>query len=630
MAGKYDALAKFIIKNVGGKENIASLTHCITRLRFKLKDESKADTEALKGQKGIVTVMQSAGQYQVVIGNHVPDVFAEVVKIAGISTGAVETTEEKMTIGQKAIDIISGTFSPVLAVLAATGMIKGLLGLLSYFSLLDTGSGTYQILYIAADGFFRYLPVFLGFTAAKKFKLSPFIGMALGIGLIYMDDVTNLASMEPIGQLFTGTFFEGNVYTHFLGIPVMLPQAGYTSSVVPVLLGVFAASKLEVALRKIIPDVIKTFVVPMLTLMIVTPLIFIVIGPVATILTAIVGSVTMWAYGLSPVLAGALVGGFWQVLVIFGLHWGLVPIFLLNLTTYGYDFILAPFFVASFAQTMVIVAIAIKTRDKNLRSISIPIIISGLFGVTEPAIYGISLPRKTPFIISCIASGLGGAYLGLGGIKRFMVGGYGIFGFPTFINPETNDVSSMMVAVVGCIIAMVAAFVMTMFIYKEDDVEESGVVVGNTDNNVITSPIKGTVMDIADVQDQAFASGALGKGVAVNPAEGKVYAPVDGKIATLFPTKHAIGIVSNDGAEILIHVGTDTVNLQGKYFDAKVQQGDMVKRGDLLLEFDLEAITNEGYSLITPIVITNSDKYSDIVAKTDIDTQISEELMVLV
>lgn len=635
MASKYDALARIIIQNVGGKSNVISLAHCITRLRFKLKDESKANTEVLKKTDGIVTVMQSGGQYQVVIGNHVPDVYEVVNQIGGFgaqSEVAPETPKQKMSPGAALIDIISGVFQPTLGVLAATGMIKGLLALCVFFGWMSDKGGTYLLLFSVADGFFHYLPVFLGFTAAKKFNVNQFTGMALGAALLYANDVLVINSLEPVSTLFANTDFATNVYTTFLNIPVLWPAAGYASSVIPIILAVWVASKVEAFWKKVTPDVVKTFLVPMLTLMICTPLTFIVVGPIASFLTSLIGVLTTNLYALSPLVAGLLIGATWQILVIFGLHWGLVPIMIANLGSMGYDFSIAPYFAASFAQTAVIFAILFKTKDKKLKALCIPATISGLFGVTEPAIYGISLPKKKPFVISCIAAGIGGAIMGGVGAKIYTFGGLGVFGIPTFIDTKTNNITSMIWALVAVAVAIVIAFVLTLITYKDDVTLTPNQVTAKTStgkDNKITSPLKGVVKELSEVEDQAFADGLMGKGVAVLPSEGKLVAPVDGEVTTLFPTGHAVGIIADFGAEILIHIGMDTVKLNGKYFTQKVKQGDKVKKGQLLIEFDIEAIKKAGYSVLTPIIITNHENFTDVVYETGKKIDYNQNLMIL-
>ena len=617
MASKYDGLARIIIQNVGGKSNVVSLTHCITRLRFKLKDESKANTEVLKATDGIVTVLQSGGQYQIVIGNHVPDVYAVVNQIGGFGGegAAVDSGEkEKMTL----IDIISGIFSPLLGVLAATGMVKGLLALASFCGMSET-SGTYIILYSVADGFFYFMPIFLGYMAAMKFGMNKFVGMAIGAALVY-PNIVDLTSLEPIGTIFAGTAFETNIYTKFLGFPVLLPGGGYASSVIPVILSVFVGAKIEKLWKKIIPDVVKNFLVPMCTLVVIIPLTFLVVGPIASLAASAIGWVTSGAYSLSPIIAGLIVGGFWQVLVIFGLHWGMVPIMMNNISILGYDAVISPYFTATFAQTAVIVAILIKTKDKNIRSLAVPAAISGTFGVTEPAIYGISLPKKKPFIISCIASAIGGAVIGALNVKCYIFGALGIFAFPSYIDKATNDLSSMYGALIGVVVAIVIAFVLTMITYKDEEkkpaakIEEKPAASGKSmKKSMIVSPLKGMVKPLSEVEDEAFSSGALGQGIAIEPMEGKLTAPADGTISAFFPTGHAIGMTTEDGAEILMHVGMDTVKLEGKYFTPKAKQGDHVKKGQVLLEFDIQKIKKAGYSTVTPVLITNSDQYTDIV-----------------
>ncbi|MCP5455526.1 MAG: PTS glucose transporter subunit IIA [Thermotogae bacterium] len=631
MASKYDALARIIIQNVGGKSNVISLTHCVTRLRFKLKDESKANTEVLKKTEGIVTVMKSGGQYQIVIGNHVPDVFEVVNKIGGFSSADnyTEMPKQKMNPGAALIDVISGIFAPTLGVLAATGMIKGLLALFVYFNIISEAGGVYQILYAVSDGFFHYLPIILGYSAAKKFNVNLFTGLALGGGLMYVDDVLKLAATTPIATIFAGTDFAANVYTKFLGIPVLLPASGYASSVIPIILAVWMASKIEKMWKKVIPDVVKTFLVPMLTLAIATPLTFLVIGPIASVLTSAITVLTNSVYGFSPIIAGIVVGALWQILVIFGLHWGVVPIGIINMSTYGRDPILSLMFAASFAQTAVVLAIILKTKNKKLKSLGIPAFISGIFGVTEPAIYGVTLPKKTPFLISCIGGAIGGAIIGGAHVYGYMIGGLGVFGIPSYINRAENDISGMLWALLAVAVAMVFSFIVTIITYKDDKEEETSVKVSSAEKERLITPLKGTVKDLSEVKDEAFSGGALGNGVAIIPTEGKLVAPADGTITTAFPTGHAIGIKTDLGAEILIHIGMDTVKLNGKYFTKKVNQGDRVKKGQILLEFDINGIKKEGYEIITPVVITNTNIYNDIVYETGKETNFGETLITL-
>ncbi|ADL50781.1 beta-glucoside-specific PTS transporter subunit IIABC [Clostridium cellulovorans] len=628
---KYEKLATDIIKNVGGKENVNSLTHCITRLRFKLKDESKANTEVLKKMDGVVTVVKSGGQYQVVIGNHVPDVYADVVAIGGFQTegGDGQESNEKKSLFNSFIDVISGVFAPTLGVLAATGMIKGFNALFVALNIITNTSGTYQVLNAIGDSLFYFFPIFLGFTAAKKFNANQFIGMALGAVLVY-PALNKLTAAPPLYTLFGGTVIESSVQLTFLGIPVILMD--YSSSVIPIVLSVYIAAKVEKFFKKVIPDVVKTFLVPFCTLLIVAPLALIVIGPVATWAGKLLGTATLAIYNLSPVIAGIFLGGFWQVFVIFGLHWGLIPIAINNLTLLHYDTILAVVLGASFAQTGVVLAILCKTKNTKLKSLAIPAFISGIFGVTEPAIYGITLPRKRPFTLSCIAAGIGGGMIGLMGTKGYMIGGLGIFAFPSYISPEGMD-KGFYGAIIGVIVSFVLGFLFMFFSGFKDEEEgekkNEKSVEKLIKQEVIVSPLKGEVKELSQVKDEAFSSGALGKGIAIEPAEGKIIAPVDGVLTTFFPTGHALGITSNSGAEILIHIGMDTVQLNGKYFSPKAKQGDVIKAGDVLLEFDIKAIKGEGYSLTTPIIVTNSDNYLDIVETDKKAVDYKDDLLVV-
>lgn len=481
MASKYDGLARIIIQNVGGKSNIISVAHCITRLRFKLKDESKANKEVLESTDGVIKVMQAGGQYQVVIGNQVNDVYDAVLEVGHLAAaGAVDeegnAVEETSGGGKKSpvsllIDVISGTLQPTLGVMAATGIIKGLLALFDFLGLIPAASGTYQVWYAVADGFFYFMPIVLGYTAAKKFKVNEFIGMAIGIALCYPAMVNSTAG-TVLGTVFTGTAFEMSYYLTFFGIPVIMPASGYTSSVVPIILAVAIAAPLEHWLKKVIPDVIKLFVVPFVTLIVMVPLTYLVIGPIASILCSILSLFFNVIYSIPVVgglIGGVLIGAFWQVLVIFGLHWSLVPLAMINYSLLGYDFILSPYFCVSFAQTFVVLAIVLKTKDEKLKKIAIPAFISGIFGVTEPAIYGVTLPKKTPFIYSCIAGAIGGAFTGLMRTRSYSIGGLGLFGLPSFIDTTgVMGLTNMIYILIAILIASVAGFAMTYVLYKDE------------------------------------------------------------------------------------------------------------------------------------------------------------------
>ena len=621
--GKYNDLARDIIKNVGGKENINGLTHCVTRLRFKLKDESKANDDVLKNMQGIVTVMKSGGQYQVVIGNHVQDVYNDVTALIDVDN--LNTSSEEKKSGKlldKAIDVVSGIFQPILGIMAACGMVKGLNALFVAMGLYSDTSGGYMMINAIGDALFTFLPLFLGYTSAKKFGLKPMIGLVVGAIMCYPGiQASSISSgKDAIFTLFQGTMFASPIYIDFFGIPVI--SMDYTGTVIPVILAVYFAAKCEKLFNKFIPDLVKFFFVPMLTLLVALPVAFIVIGPIATFGSTIISEFVFAIRDFSPLLAGAIVGGTWQILVIFGMHWGFIPVYINNIMTMGYDNVMMPFFACTFATSAVVLAILFKTKDKKLKEMALPNFISGIFGVTEPAIYGILLPLKKPFIISCIAGAIGGGFYGFFNFRKFMVGGMGIFELPAMIEPD-GSMGNLIVALSGIAITMVIAFILTMILYKdkeevkEETKEEIKEITTEVKNNminkeVIDSPIKGEVIKLSNIQDDAFASGVLGSGVAIMPTEGVVVAPVDGEITTLFPSLHAIGITSEKGVELLIHVGLDTVQLGGKGFKAYVKQGDKVKKGQRLLDFAIEEIEKAGYSVVTPVVITNTAEYLEV------------------
>lgn len=487
----------------------------MTRLRFKLKNEAVANTDVLKNMDGIVTVIQSGGQYQVVIGNHVSEVYAQVMTAGGLQEGGSETASgEKMGLFNSFIDMISGVFSPTLGVLAATGMIKGFTALFLTVGLLTKESGTYQILNALGDCLFYFFPIFLGYTSAKKFGSNIFIGMAIGATLVYPSFGTITAAGEPLYTLFSGTIFESPVYITFLGIPVILMS--YTSSVIPIIISTYIGSKLEAFFRKVTPSVVRTFLVPFFTLLVTVPLALIAIGPVSTWAGQLLGQGTLFLYNLSPVIEGLLVGAFWQVFVIFGLHWGLVPIALNNMAVLKSDPILAASFGASFAQTGAVLAIMLRTKNAKLKSLSIPAIISGIFGVTEPAIYGITLPRKKPFILSCVAAAVGGGIVGLMGTKGYILGGLGIFGIPSYISPDGMD-KGFYGAIAAIVISFILGFILVFFSgFKDEEAAESKS--GGTARSVLVkqetvgSPLKGQIRALSELTDEAFLQAQWAKG----------------------------------------------------------------------------------------------------------------------
>lgn len=588
---KYEELVNFIIKNIGGKENVISLTHCVTRLRFQLKDESKANDEVLKANDGIITVMHTAGQYQIVIGNHVGDVYETILPKLGLS-GEVVETKNKTSIKDKFVDLVSSIFMPAIGMLCACGMIKGLNTILSFAGIYSSTSGLYTLIDAIGDSIFYFFPVIIGYTSAKKFKLTPFVGMVIGLALCY--PTINGADLSIVG-------IQMNV--------------SYTSTVLPVILTVAVAAPMERLLNKYIPDVVKSFLTPMIVILLSTILGYMIIGPVANTVAGWLSVGVLSLYSISPVLAGIVFGGLWQVFVVFGVHITFIVLAIMNLAAGHPDPILSLQAFVAFSQTAVVLAIFLKTKQKKLKSICFPAIISGVFGVTEPAIYGITLQRLPMFVISCIGGSLSGAYAAFAGLKYQQMAGMGIFEMPAMF-PQNGTGAAMFQCVIASAFAIIPTFIAAYVFYRDDHKEDN---VTESLSEEVNQPIEGKIIPLNQVEDDAFSQEVLGKGIAIIPSEGKVYAPFDGTVITLFPTKHAIGIVSDNGCEVLIHIGMNTVQLNGKYFTSHVQQGDKVKKGQLLVEFDIDHILQEGYNLETPVIITNTKDYSNINTNTNKD-----------
>ncbi|WDH76054.1 beta-glucoside-specific PTS transporter subunit IIABC [Exiguobacterium marinum] len=595
---QYKQLAETIVEHVGGKENVKSVFHCATRLRFKLKDESKASAATLKQQDGIITVVQSGGQFQVVIGNNVPYVYKEIVEVGGFQTASTDA-EEKTGVFNRLIDVIAGIFTPILGPMAGSGLLKGLLAILVALGLLTQEMGTYVVLNAAADALFYFLPVILGHSAAKKFGGNPYIGMIIGGALVY----PSIVAIQGAGESLT-----------FLNVPVVLMS--YASSVIPIILATYVSSKVETFFNRHTHEAVRNFTTPMMALLLVVPLTFLAIGPVATYASQGLANGYSFLYDLSPTIAIAFIGAFWQVLVMFGLHWGLVPIIINNLSVVGMDTIVVGVLMATFGQVGAVLAITLKAKNPKVKGLGTSSTIAGVFGITEPAMYGLTLPRKKPFVFGMIGGAAGGVIGGLFGTAAYAMGGLGIFSIPVMI-PTTGVDLAFYGAFIGMAVAAVVALVLTMVFHKEEATVESQEqeVAESVSEQVgfpVSAPLKGEVVSLETVRDEVFSSGAMGKGIAIMPSEGTVYAPFDGEIVTVYPSKHAIGLRSNTGVEVLIHIGIDTVKLNGKYFETFVTDGQKVKEGDSLVRFDMDAIAREGYDTITPIIVTNTDHYLDV------------------
>ncbi|AND79254.1 beta-glucoside-specific PTS transporter subunit IIABC [Streptococcus pantholopis] len=645
MAKDYTELAQDIVTHVGGKDNIVKLVHCVTRLRFTLKDESKADDEYLKQRDGIVTVVKAGGQYQVVIGNHVPDVYAAVTEVAGITGGGgIDVDEGDVSQGNlfdRFIALVSGLFQPMLGALSAAGMIKGLVAVMAAVGVPET-DGAYVILNAAGDGFFQFLPLILALTAAKRFKMEQFTALAIGFALVYPNIAASFSAETPLYTLFKGTFIESPIYATFFGLPIIFPASSYLQTVLPIIVAVWIGSKIEGFFKKIIPDVVKVFVVPFFTILITVPLSFLVIGPVMSWASDLVGVIFTGIYGFSPVVYGLVLGAMWQVLVMFGLHWGLVPLAILELQK-GPGVILVATVAICFAQAGSLLNIMFRTKEDKVKQLSIPAFISALFGVTEPAIYGITLPMRLPFIMTCVSGALTGAYLAFFDVHMQVMGGLGLFAIPSFIEPD--NAMTLIHFLIAIVANFVIGFILTQFVKIPYLYGGPAAEAGASDANasvqkaaplkeikqeILSSPLTGQVVNLADVPDEVFASGAMGEGIAVEPTIGEVLAPVKAEITLVFPSKHAIGMRTENGAELLIHVGMDTVSLDGKGFESFVAVGDQVKAGQKLLSFDIETIKAAGLPVTAPVIVTNSDAFTDILTTQERDVVAGDYLLTAV
>lgn len=595
---QYKTLADDIIRHVGGKENVKSVFHCATRLRFKLKDERKANPEVLKNHDGVITVVQSGGQFQVVIGNNVPYVYQDVVAAGGFQTSSSDE-EGKTGVFNQLIDVIAGIFTPILGPMAGSGLLKGLLAILVAFGLLTQDMGTYIVLNAAADALFYFLPVILGHSAAKKFGGNPYIGMIIGGALVYPAIVT----MQGAGETLT-----------FLNLPVVLMS--YASSVIPIILATYVSSKVEKFFNARTHEAVRNFTTPMMALLIVVPLTFLAIGPVATYASQGLAGGYSFLYELSPVVAIAFIGAFWQVLVMFGLHWGLVPIIINNLAVVGMDTIVVGVLMATFGQVGATLAITLKARDPKTKGLGTSSTIAGVFGITEPAIYGLTLPRKKPFVFGMVGGAAGGVVGGMLGTAAYAMGGLGVFSIPVMI-PATGLDMTFYGALIGMAVATFVSFGLTFAFHKEGVMNEqaqaeAAPAMSEHIGFPVSAPVKGEAVSLESVRDEVFSSGAMGKGVAIMPTEGVIHAPFDGEVVTIYQSKHAIGLRSHTGVEVLIHVGLDTVQLGGKHFESFVKDGQRVTEGDVLVKFDLEAIAQAGYDTITPVIVTNTGNYLDV------------------
>ncbi len=614
----YGKLAKDI-KDVIGEENIISAAHCATRLRLVLKQSPSAEVTAqITKMPAVIQVVEKGGQYQIVIGTHAKDVYEELTRIMQLDTSQV--VEQKGSILNRVIAAMSAVFAPFVYVLAGAGLLQGCLIIINLFAPQFSQTGTYSVLSFMSWTPFTFLPVLIAVTASKHFRCNTFIALWCCLALVN-PDWGSIAGRIAEGESIKFLFFN-------------MAQTTYTSSVLPPLFLVLVLSYLERFVNKYIPDVIKALVTPLICTVIMVPATILIIGPLSDMLASAIATGYNFLYTNVPALAAIIIGGFWQVAVIFGVHWGVTPMILANFANNGCDSFQAVQTCAVVAQAAACFGVFLKTRNKEMKNVSLSAGLTGIFGITEPAIYGVTLRLKKPFIAGCIAGALGGLATTFFHSMYYVYAGLpGLLTIVNAISPENT--MSFPGILVGCGVTIVAAILLVQIIGCDEAVTEEGDTASIEEQKTtvsisevtIYSPLNGEVKELKKVNDPTFAGGMLGQGIAIIPSEGKLYAPFDGKVNLVFDTKHAIGLENEAGAEMLIHIGLETVNLNGKHFTPKVKAGNTVKKGDLLVEFDLDEIKKE-YEIVTPVLITNADSFSTIEPlKTTGVVKVGEEIL---
>ncbi|BDR61149.1 beta-glucoside-specific PTS transporter subunit IIABC [Lactobacillus xylocopicola] len=608
----YEELSKQILENVGGEQNIKTAWHCATRLRFILKDESKANKAAIEALDGVVTVVQAGGQYQVVIGNNVGEVYdALVAQVPRLGSGDEAETvagDKKKLTAKGAFDafvsFISGSFTPFLGAMAGAGILKGLLSLFVVLHWMTPNTGAYQVWYAAADGIFYFLPIVLAFTAAKQLKVNQFVTVSIAAALVYPTMVALTSAKTAI---------------NFFGIPII--PTTYTSTVIPILLVVFLQKYLEPLFNKLWHESVRNILTPLCVLMILVPLTFIVVGPISTTISNALANLVLFLYKNTRIISGFVLGGFWEVFVIFGVHWAFVPVMMNNVTKWGYDPLVPILLPAVLAQAGAAFAVFLKTKDEKMKGLAGSNTITSIFGITEPTVYGITLKMKKPFYCATIAGGIGGAIVAASGVHANAVSLVSILTIPTFISKGFG------ISLIGDVVAFVLATIFTLLWGGINDQPQTAAVAAaapqtktsgqakatlQTRAETLVSPLTGQVIPLTDIKDEVFSSGAMGKGVAIEPSVGEIVAPADATVQMVFPTGHAIGLLTDNGAELLIHIGMDTVQMDGKGFETLVKKDDQVKAGQPLVKFNIKEIKAAGLKTTTPIVVTNSKNYHEV------------------
>ncbi|MED4803033.1 beta-glucoside-specific PTS transporter subunit IIABC [Bacillus atrophaeus] len=610
----YHKVSKEILQLVGGEENVQSVIHCMTRLRFNLHDNAKADRCRLEQMDGVMGTNISGEQFQIIIGNNVPKVYKALLENSGLSEENTKgASGQKKNVLSALFDVISGVFTPILPAIAGAGMIKGLLALAVTFGWMAETSQAHTILTAIGDGAFYFLPMLLAVSAARKFGSNPYVAAAIAGAILHPDLTALLGSGKSIS---------------FIGLPVT--AATYSSTVIPILLAIWMTSYVEKWIDRVTPSSLKLIVVPTLTLVIVVPVTLMTVGPLGAILGDYLSVGVNYLFDHAGIVAMILLAGTFSLIIMTGMHYALVPIMINNIAQNGHDYILPAMFLANMGQAGASFAVFLKSKNKKFKSLAFTTSITALMGITEPAMYGVNMRLKRPFAAALIGGAAGGAFYGVTGVASYIVGGNaGLPSIPIFIGP------TFLYAVIGLVISFAAGTVAAYLIGFEDVQEEGSNETAEkapemkVDGEMIHSPIKGEVKALSEVNDSVFSAEIMGKGFAIVPEEGLAVAPVSGIITAVFKTKHAIGITSDRGAEVLIHIGLDTVQLDGRHFDVLVKEGDNVSPGDPLVSFDIEKIKAAGYDVITPVIITNTDQYAVTAVKESGTVKTNEALLAL-
>lgn len=602
----YAQLAEQIIAHVGGRENVNEVTHCMTRLRFNLRDDQLAETELLREKQEVLSIVTTGAQYQIVIGQNVGDVYQAIIEYL-YDTHEKKQRKKPEKVLNRGIDFITSIMTPLIGILVTAAILKGSLSFVEGMGWIDQTTGMYAVWHTMGNAIFYYLPIFLAITTSKKLNISPFIGVAIAAILLYPTVAgSEFIQIEPIYTLFSGTVFESPVYFTFFGIPVILMD--YSGTIFPIVIGCYLASRIEKVLSKYLFGMIKKLIGPLIILLIIIPITLLFIGPVTTILSLLFVIIVAILVQYTPILAGLFIGGIWQLLIALGLHWAIAPLFLLNMTIHGYDNLFVLTTATVFSQSGAVLGVLLKTNDAEVRQLAIPSLISGIFGITEPAIYGITLPRVKPFVISCIAGAIGGAIIALIGVKKYALYGFGVLTFTSLIDPQTGSDWKIVAVILTCIAMFLLSAVLTYFTYKEKEKETKKIKKYSTE--ILKSPLQGDVQELAQIHDPIFASGAMGKGIAILPDDTEVKAPVSGMITSIFPNNHAFGILSEAGAEILIHFSVEFEEEQ--CFERLFEQGEYVVEGQMLMTIRRDLLDKKQSEIMCVMVVLNSDCYLSI------------------